>query len=224
MLPADARLGPAPGPRSRRWRLAEAPPRRSGWPVKRCRWPASRRFIYSDIGFFCWHITSCLQADPWRIPRGPRFGPLGMTDSTFLPRRPYARASRRQKPASRWPGLPTHGAADVARRRSRIRRRGGWAALPATQVCSAPAPTWRSSRGWCWLGGRWKGAARVVAADVSAKMMRPATPATMHRFADWDGTSTRATRPTVANCCRWVVRPHRFTGTSMGSTRSLAHS
>jgi uncharacterized protein YbbC (DUF1343 family)/CubicO group peptidase (beta-lactamase class C family) len=155
------------------------------------------RFIYSDIGFFLLgHIVETVSKQTLDdFLKARAFGPLGMTDTTFLPP-----ASLRGRIA------PTEGCEPLA-----------WPCKAGSPMLRGVVhdPTARRMTGvaghaglfstgddlaifarMILAGGSWKGA-RVLSPLTVAKMMRPATPATMRplRGLGWDiDTSFSANR------------------------------
>ena len=138
------------------------------------------RFIYSDIGFFLLgHIVEAVSKQTLdAFLKARAFGPLGMTDTMFLPpaslhgRIAPTEGVRAAGLALQQPGTPMlRGVVHdpTARRMTGV---AGHAGLFSTGDDLAIFARMMLA------GGSWKGA-RVLSPLTVAKMMRPATPATM---------------------------------------------
>ena len=210
--PADARLRPSSGSRPRRCRLRAAPPRRFAWRVKRCRWPRPASASSTRTSASSCSATSSRSSRSRRSTaflKARAFGPLGMHDTTFLPpeslRERIAPTEACQPLA--WP-CSTPGAPMLRGvvHDPTARRMGGVAGHAGLFSTGDDLATFAQMM---LADGRWKGA-RVLSPLTVAKMMRPATPATMQpvRGLGWDIDTTLLDQPRRAAAGR-VVRPHR---------------
>jgi len=160
------------------------------------------RFIYSDIGFFLLgHIVEVVSKqtlDAYLKARA--FGPLGMTDTMFLPPaflRARIAPTERCEPMA-WPCGPTSTRAAEApppQQTGMPMLRGVVHDPTARRMLGVAGHAGLFSTGddlatfarMVLAGGRWKGT-RVLSPLTVAKMMRPATPGTMQpvRGLGWD--------------------------------------
>ena len=175
------------------------------------------RFIYSDIGFFLLgHIVEVVSKRTLdEYLRARAFGPLGMTDTMFLPPaslRARIAPTENCEPMA-WPcttpGAPMLRGVVHDPTARRMRGVAGHAGLFSTGDDLATFAR------MVLAGGRWKGA-RVLSPLTVAKMMRPATPGTMQsvRGLGWDiDTSYSANRGELLPVGSFGHTG--FTGTSM---------
>ena len=157
--------------------------------------------------------TSSCSATSWRAPSGEpleRYVARARVRAARHDRHRVPAADRARRPRSRRPSAAASSTRGRARRPTRSRcaawcttpRRGAWAAWPVTPACSARRATSRASRGCCSAAAR-SAPRRVLSPLTVAKMITPATPAGHDaRRAASGGTSTRASRPIAASCCR----------------------
>ena len=145
------------------------------------------------------------------------FEPLGMTDTGFQPP-PSAVGRDRADRALPVPRRLAVQGADVEPLRGVVhdptaRRMGGVAGHAGLFSTAARPDPVRAML----LGGGELGGVRVLSPLTVAKLIAPATPAgDARRRAASAGTSTPASRPTAASCCRVGSFGHTgFTGTSI---------